>query len=507
MDEAEFASSDATAIAAAVRDGAVSATELVELAAAAMERLNPVLNAVTYECLDEARQASRGSLFGPFAGVPILLKDLGAAKTGHPNHQGNGVLAAAGRRHEADSWVARRLLTAGFLVVGRTNVPELGLCSDSQNAVFGATRNPWDLSRTPSGSSGGSAAAVSSGIVPLAHGTDGGGSIRMPASNCGLVGHKSSRGLVSDGPSEADGLFGHSVQGVLTRSVRDTAAVLDLLASPGIGDPVVAPRSRTGLLAALQETAPLKVGYVAQTPVDSKWAVDPQVSRAVLDTVAVLRDLGHEVVESHPQVMFDAMYWERWFDLLSPVVALEVEVLTATAASAGVPAAHDAVTELWARRGRQLSATDHTRALLWLNQFRRVMASWWAAGGFDVLLSPTMIGPPLPLGHIWSYPDGIADSVGMLQFTPQFNSTGAPAVSVPSTWTDDGLPIGVQLAGRYGEDHVVLRLAAQLEQARPWAYRYPARSSSGLPTEPHPGPGAEHSLHGPFRSRSGAGLR
>ncbi|MDF1604514.1 amidase [Nocardioides sp. YIM 152315] len=501
MDEEEFATADATALAGSVRDGAVSATELVDLAAAAMERLNPLINAVTYECLDQARAESRGELSGPFAGVPILLKDLGAAVAGHPDHQGNPTLAAAGRRHQGDSWLVQRLRAAGFLVVGRTNVPELGLCSDSQNAAFGVTRNPWHLARTPSGSSGGSAAAVSSGMVPLAHGNDGGGSIRMPAAQCGLVGHKASRGLVSDGPGEADSLFGHAVQGFLTRSVRDTAAVLDLVAGPGVGDPVVAPRRRPSLVEALGETAPLRVGYVAQTPEASAWSVDPAVAVAVHETVGVLRGLGHEVVESHPGVMFDPTYWERWFDLLSPAVALAVEDLEETARGTDGTEWHDVVTEHWARRGREISAADHTRALLWLDRFRRDMATWWA-DGFDVLLSPVTVQLPLELGSFWSYPEGVVDSVHMLQFTPQFNSTGAPAVSVPATWTDEGLPVGVQLAGRYGEDHVVLRLAAQLEAARPWAHRYPARSSVGVPAERRPGPGAEHAYQGPFRSRS-----
>lgn len=497
MDQTEFATLDATALAGAVRTGAATATELVELAAASIERLNPALNAVTIECLDEALVASRSPLTGPFAGVPILLKDLGAAVAGHPDHQGNPTLAAAGVQHAADSWLVERLRTAGFLVVGRTNVPELGLVSDSQNAAFGATRNPWDLNRTPSGSSGGSAAAVASGMVPIAHGGDGGGSIRMPASNCGLVGHKSSRGLVSDGPGEADSLYGHTVQGFLTRSVRDTAGVLDAVAGPGVGDPVIAPRGRASLLEALGETTPLRIGYVAQTPDGSKWSVDPAVSGAVLETAELLRGLGHDVAESHPAVMFDPTYWQRWFDLLSPAVALAAEGIAEVATAAGVPESHDAVTDLWAHHGRGLLAADHTRAALWLDGFRRDMAAWWA-GGFDVLLSPVMVRPPLPVGHWWSYPEGVWDSVDVLQFTPQFNSTGAPAASVPATWTDDGLPVGVQLAGRYGEDHLVLRLAAQLEQARPWAGRYPAPSVA-VREHDQPGPGAQHSLVGPFR--------
>ncbi|MFW3171596.1 amidase [Geodermatophilus sp. CPCC 206100] len=469
----ELATLDALASADLVRSGELSAADLVGAAIDRIERLDPGINAVVHRRFEAALEEAAGDLSGPFAGVPMLLKGLGAPVRGEPDHQGNPTLQRLGAAHAHDSSVVRRLRRAGFVLLGRTNVPEFGLVSDTQNAVHGITRNPWNPAHTPSGSSGGSAAAVAAGMVPVAHGTDGGGSIRMPASACGLVGLKPSRGRISDGPGEADPLFGHTTNGVLTRTVRDTAALLDVLAGAEPGDPVVAPAGGAPFLdAARPGAARLRIGVVDRST-SSRWATDPRVSAAVRDVAAVLSDAGHRVVESWPRDLFDEQYWSHWFDALSPAVGLAVEETTGRAAAAGVEPRSDAVTDLWAGRGRQIDAMTHTRALLWLDGFRRRMAGWWSAEGYDVLLSPVQLGPPAEVSSFWSYPGGIRDSVDVLQFTPQFNSTGAPAVSVPAAWTDDDLPIGVQLAGRYGEEATLLRLAAEIEQLRPWAGRRP----------------------------------
>jgi amidase len=470
----ELATLDAVGQAELVRSGRLSAEELVRAAIERIERLDPGINAVPYERFEAALKEAAGPLSGPFAGVPLILKGLGAAAREEPDDQGNVTLQRLGATHGHDSHVVRRLRRAGFVVLGRSNVPEFGLVSDTQNAAHGITRNPWNTAHTPSGSSGGSAAAVASGMVPVAHGTDGGGSIRMPASACGLVGLKASRGRISDGPGEADPLYGHATNGVLTRTVRDTAALLDVLSGPEPGDPVVAPApERPFAEAARSGGAPLRIGFVAEAP-GGTWSTDSRVADAVRAVAALLAESGHRVEESWPRPMFDEQYWRTWFDVLSPAVALAVGETERRAAAAGIPAQFDAVTHHWAARGRGIDAVTHTRAQLWLDDFRRRMAAWWSDEGYDVLLSPVLLGPPMRVSHFWSYPEGIRDSVDALRFTPQFNSTGAPAISVPAAWTDDDLPIGVQLVARYGEEAVLLRLATQIEETRPWAGRYPA---------------------------------
>jgi amidase len=428
-----------------------------------------VLNAVVYECFDEARRVASGPLSGPFAGVPLLLKDLGCPVAGHPSHSGSIVLKRAGVTADRDSALARRFKDAGFVILGRTNVPEFGLVSDTQNRAYGVTRNPWDLERTPAGSSGGAAAAVAAGMVAVAHGSDGGGSIRMPASNCGLVGLKASRGRISEAPG-GDPMFGHIVSGVLTRTVRDTAAIVDAIAGPEPGDPVVAPAPSAPFVEAVsRRPGPLKIGFVVSSP-STKHATDPACSAGVEIAAELLEDAGHHVENAWPAALFDERYWPNWFDTLSPVVTLIVD--DALLLAGDEDATFDAVTKLWDRRGREITAAELTAAIGWLDDYRRRIAAWWA-DGYDVLVTPVSTQPAALLGRFWSYPGGIEDSVDILQYAPQFNSTGQPAISVPIDWTDAGLPVGVQLVGRYGAEEMLLSLAAEIEERRPWAHRCP----------------------------------
>jgi amidase len=471
MIDVDLATLDAVGQAELVQAGECSALELVQSAIERIEAINPAVNAVIQPRFDQARAEAAGRLAGPFAGVPLLLKDLGCPVKGHPDHRGSQVLKEAGYRSDHDSALARRLKAAGFVILGRTNAPEFGLISDTRNRAYGATRNPWDLTRTPGGSSGGSAAAVAAGMTPVAHGSDGGGSIRMPASHCGLVGLKPSRGRISDSPDPGDPLWGHSVSAVVTRTVRDTAALLDVMAGPEPGDPTVAPPIAGRYLDAVAwRPGPLRIGFVTGSP-SVKYATHPACSAAVENAATLLERLGHRVENAWPAAMFDEQYWPTWFDALSPHVTLAVDHAAALAADR--EASFDVVTEMWARRGRELSATELIAALAWLDGFRRRVTSWWA-GGFDVLITPVTTTPPAVSGFPWSYPGGMEDSVHSLQYTPQFNTTGQPAISVPATWTEEGLPVGVQLVARYGEEHVLLSLAAQLEELQPWADRYPA---------------------------------
>jgi amidase len=480
MTEDDLAVLDAVGQAELVRSGAATPLELVDSAIDRITASNPVINAVTWERFDEARKHAQQGHTGdaPFAGVPLLLKDLGCPAAGFPDHQGSIALKERENVCDHDSSMVRRFKDAGFVILGRTNVPEFGLISDTQNRAYGVTANPWNTAHTCGGSSGGSAAAVASGMVPVAHGNDGGGSIRIPASHCGLVGLKTSRGLISHAPDAGDPMFGHVSSGVLTRSVRDTAHLVDILAGREPGDPTT-PAAPTGRYsdALSRPSRRLRIGFVDQ-PAGPKYGPHPDVLQAVSTAAELLAGLGHEVEQNHPGAMFEEQYWSKWFDALSPTVTSAVDWVRGI--DPARPAEFDAVTMLWADHGRGMTASDLAETLDWLDAYRRRLAGWWA-GGFDLLLCPTMVTPPPVLGWLWSYPEGIRDSVDILQFTPQFNSTGQPAISVPMTWTDDNLPVGVQLVATYGQDALLLQVAAEIEAARPWASRYPAvaQSSAG----------------------------
>ena len=470
---------DATDQAALVRARQVSPLELVDSAIEDISRLNPDLNAVIWERFDQARSEARtASISGVFAGVPLLLKDLGCPVAGEPDHQGSRVLKERGHVADHDCTIVRRFREAGFIIVGRTNCPEFGLVSDTSNRAYGATRNPWNTRFTPGGSSGGSSAAVASGMVAIAHGNDGGGSLRIPAAHTGLIGLKPSRGRVSHAPDAGDPMLGHVTSGVLTKSVRDTASAFDVLAGSEPGDPCVPPMHVGRFADALVNTADrLRVGFVAQ-PGGSRWMTDPWCVRAVETAATWLQELGHHVDESHPSALVEEDFWVKWFDALSPTITSAVEWVKTL--DPGKPADFDPITDLWANRGQAMSAQELVETLDWMDRYRRRMASWWA-NGYDLLLCPVFISPAPTVGSFWSYPDGIADSVNILRFTPQFNTTGQPAISVPVIWTDANLPVGVQLVAAYGREDLLLHVAAQIEAAHPWYHRYPASRRSVAP--------------------------
>jgi amidase len=470
---------DATDQAALVRAGQVSPLELVDSAIEGITTQNPNLNAVIWERFEQARTEARTApITGVFAGVPLLLKDLGCPAAGEPDHQGSRVLKERGHVADHDCAIVRRFREAGFIIVGRTNSPEFGLVSDTSNSAYGATRNPWNTKFTPGGSSGGSSAAVASGMIAIAHGNDGGGSLRIPATHTGLIGLKPSRGRVSHAPDAGDPMLGHVTSGVLTKTVRDTASALDVLAGSEPGDPCVPPMLAGSFADAVTNTSGrLRIGFVAE-PQGSRWTTDAWCVRAVETAATWLQELGHHVDESHPSALVEEAFWANWFDALSPTITSAVE--WAKALDPGKAADFDPITDLWANRGKTMSAQELVETLDWMDRYRRRMASWWA-DGYDLLLSPVFISPAPALGSFWSQPDGIADSVNILRFTPQFNTTGQPAISVPVTWTDANLPVGVQLVAAYGREDLLLRVAAQIEAAHPWYYRYPATEQSNVP--------------------------
>ena len=472
----QLARLDATAQAELVRSGKASPLELVDAAIERIEALNPELNAVIHPLFDQGREAASGELpDGPFKGVPFLLKDLGAAFAGDPLHMGMSFLKEAGFRAPFDTYLAQRFRDAGFVTVGKTNTPELGILPTTEPDAYGATRNPWDRSRSPGGSSGGSAAAVASGMVAVAHANDGGGSIRIPASACGLVGLKPTRQRTSAGPLAGDHMSGLSEELVVSRSVRDTAAVLDAVHGPAPGDPYVAPPpQRPYLDEASTEPGPLRVGLATRPLLDV--TPDPAVVEAARDAGQLLESLGHAVEEGGPGGMegMDVVdtFLTRWMagqaitlDQLGAIVGREVR-----------PEDVEPLTWALAEEGRRRSAGQYLGAVAQHQGAARAIAGWFESG-FDLLLTPTMGEPPTPLG---TFDDSGPEPLRTIQrgvqtaaFTAIFNATGQPAISLPLHWNDTGLPIGVQLIAPCGREDVLIRVAAQLERARPWADRLP----------------------------------
>jgi amidase len=467
---------DATAQAELVRDAEASPLELVDAAIGRIEDLNAELNAVIHPLFEGAREAASGALpDGPFTGVPFLLKDLGAAFAGDPLHLGMRFLKEAGFRAPVDTYLAQRFRDAGFVTVGKTNTPELGILPTTEPDAYGATRNPWELGRSPGGSSGGSAAAVASGMVAVAHANDGGGSIRIPASACGVVGLKPTRQRTSAGPLAGDHMSGLSEELVVSKSVRDTAAVLDAVHGPAPGDPYAAPPPQRPYLDEVgAEPGPLHIGLATQpilhvTP-------DPVVVEAAREAGKLLESLGHAVEEGGPGA-FEGMdvvdtFLTRWMagqaatlDQLGTVVGRQVG-----------PEDVEPLTWALAEEGRRRSAGQYLGAVAQHQGVARAIAGWFESG-FDLLLTPTMGEPPTPLGAFDdSGPEplrAIQRGVQTAAFTAIFNATGQPAISLPLRRNDDGLPIGVQLIAPCGREDVLIRVGAQLERARPWADRLP----------------------------------
>jgi amidase len=477
--QGELAELDATAQAALVRDGEASALELVEAAIARIEALNPQLNAVIHELFEEGRAAATNGLVeGPFRGVPFLFKDIGAALAGQPFHLGTKVLKEIDFRAPVDTYLGQRFRDAGFVTVGKTNTPELGILPTTEPRAYGATHNPWDLGRTPGGSSGGSAAAVASGMVPIAHANDGGGSIRIPASHCGLVGLKPSRQRISEGPLVGDNISGLTAELVLARSVRDVAAVLDAVHGPAPGDPYVAPPPERPYVDELDtEPGSLRIALVTSSAAEIE--VDPVVIDAVRDAGELVASLGHSISE---RGLVEASFGDggelvesfmvRWEAGQAATIATLERVLGRAITADDV----EPLTWALAEAGRGHGAGEYLSAVALHQLVSRVIGGWLDAE-FDLLLSPSVGEPPPPLG---TYDDSGPDPMDAIRrawptaaFSGIFNATGQPAISLPLYWTDDGLPVGVQLVAALGREDLLIRVAAQLERARPWADRRP----------------------------------
>ena len=474
----EYEHQDAIGLAAWVRAGEVSPQELLEAAAARVEARNPAINAVVIRAFEEGRKAIEAGLpDGPLRGVPWLLKDLHAAWKGVRLTSGSRFFAE--NVSDYDSELVARYRRAGLVLFGRSASPEFGVTSTTESVLYGATRNPWLPSHSAGGSSGGAAAAVATGIVPAAHATDGGGSIRIPASCCGLFGMKPTRARVPSGPKLGEGWSGMSVQHAVSRSVRDSAALLDAAAGPALGDPYFAPPSARSYLEEVGRD-PGRLRIALQTTAFNGAEVDPDCAAAARDAAELCRSLGHEVEEANLSIDREAMsracgtiicaslratLLERAADLGRDVTADDIEPLT----------------WLMAEGIKQAGAADYVSALRVIHSLGRQVSSFFT--DYDALLTPTMATPPLPLGRLAltrpDVPALNADLARTIGFTQLFNASGHPAMSVPLYWNGAGLPIGVQFAGRFGDEATLFRLAAQLESARPWFLRRPVVVSGG----------------------------
>lgn len=485
---------DAVGLAELVQRGEVTPRELLEAAIARLNQVNPRLNAVITPMQEEARrQVAKGAPQGPLAGVPFLLKDIGALY--------GGVRYTAGSRYlgdyvpPADSELVTRYKRAGLVIFGKTNTPEYGLIPMTEPERFGPTENPWRPGLTAGGSSGGAAAAVAARVLPIAHASDGGGSIRIPASACGIFGLKPTRGRTPCGPFTSENWRGFAQDHAVSLTVRDSAALLDVSAGPEWSAPsLVAPPARPFLQEVEQDPPPLRIA-VTSTPF-LPGTVHPRCQEALEDAAALCEELGHRVEHAHPPV--DPLQLARqFFVIICGETAAAIEATAALVGRRATARDHETATILTALLGEKVySAQDYARAMNTLRGIDRDVRRFMR--DYDVLLTPTLGDPPLPHGHL--KPRGLdavlqqavartgawpamlnqemvhrgSDQVyDFIPFTPLANVTGQPSMSVPLFWTEDGLPIGTMFTGRFGDEATLFQLAGQLERARPWKHRRP----------------------------------
>jgi amidase len=468
----EYDGMDAMALAELVQTKQVSPEDLLEQAIARCEALNPIIKAVSQKYYDMARQAIRAGLpEGPLRGVPFLLKDMGATMKGTTAWNGSALFQAMPPAR-VDGALVAAYKRAGVVIFGRTNCSELGISAVTEPEIFGPTRNPWNLELTPGGSSGGSAAAVAAGIVPVAHANDGGGSLRIPASCCGLFGLKPSRGRTSWAPGP-EGAGGLAVEHVVSKSVRDSALLLDLSSGKEPGDWFWPPRPEGSFAAAaLRPPGQLRIAVLHSGIAGT--SLDRSCVSAVRQAAELCSSLGHHVEEAAPKADF-AHIKAEYLKILFSSLAI---VLDSVASSRGKPIEESEVSlDVWwiYRRAQALSGKEYGAALQTLQLFSRTMARFFEK--YDVLLLATMGGPPVPIGWIDTAPAEAQER--QWPNTQAFNITGQPAMNVPLHRNERGVPIGVQFAGRYGEDATLLQLAGQLERAQPWITKPHAKMRRG----------------------------
>jgi amidase len=468
---AEYTKYDGLGLAALVRSKAVLPSELVEEAISRAENLNPDLNFVVFKDYARAREIAKDEIPpGPFAGVPFFLKDIFGFAKGMPTRQGARFIPAVPDVH--DSHVTAQFKSAGLIMLGKTNVPEFGLVPTTESKLYGPARNPWALAHSTGGSSGGSAAAVAAGIVPLAHANDGGGSIRIPASCCGLIGLKPTRGRVSYAPDFGDVVDGLAIDLVVSRSVRDTAAALDAIAGSLQGDPYWAPPAPPSYLKASAKRAPrLRIAFVTQNA--DGQPLHPDCSKAVLAAAKLCEELGHTVEEAAAEIdraPLVAAFMAAW----SANLAAGIDWIAHLTGQTPQPDLFEGLTWGLYEAGKRVSASQYLIAKAVLQRASRQAAQFHET--YDVWLTATLGRPPVKLGTFDMDESDPAKSFAPLMdyvpFTAMQNVTGQPAINVPLHWNGDGLPIGVHFVGRFGDELTLLQLAAELETAAPWWHKY-----------------------------------
>ena len=466
----EYDQYDALGLAELVRTRQVSATELLDEAITRTDKVNDEINAVVYKHYEEARAAIENGLpQGPFTGVPFLLKDLHLLLTGTTTSYGSALFRDQVADH--DSTLVARYKQAGLSIFGKTNSPELGLMPVTEPRLFGPTRNPWNPERTPGGSSGGASAAVASGILPMANASDGGGSIRIPASCTGLVGLKPTRGRTPMGPDRGEGWAGQSISHAVTRSVRDTAALLDATTGPESGDPYEPPHHEGTFLADVSRNpGSLRIAYSM-----SKWGrgeFQPEVISGIEETVRLLTDLGHRVEEAEPE--FDREAVGRAVGvIIAANTALAVKLRAEQLGREVNDQDIEPGTRMFMNMAEQISSDVYARAVLANHQAGRALGRFHEQ--YDVILAPTLAREPVPIGFMTQPPeDGELGPIDLFMGdTGLFNQTGQPAISLPLCWSENNLPVGMMFAAAFGNDGLLLSLAGQLEKARPWWDRRP----------------------------------
>jgi amidase len=465
---------DATAQAELVRTGEVSPKELVEAAIARIEAVNPHLDAVIRTRFDEAREEAGRVAGGPFRGVPFLYKDLGCMVAGEPTSFGVGPMSDV--PGPVTSLLAEQFAAAGFIPLGRTNAPELGTTVTTESRSFPPARNPWNTGHSAGGSSGGSAAAVAAGLVPAAHANDGGGSIRIPASECGLVGLKPTRARVSQGPLIGEAWAGGTIDGSVTRSVRDSAAILDAISQPMPGDPYFAPPFARPLAEEVgADPGRLRIGFIDHSPLEN-FLDHPECRAAVANAAQLLESLGHHVEPGGPARLFDEEFATH--HLRSAGWEFQ-HMLDGLATAIGRPLTPDDVEPYsWALAsiGANLTDATYSASQTWQRAYTAEVSAWWA-GDFDLLLTPAAGEPPALLEELLPPPAHPLSILPRFEriwcFAAPFSVTGQPAISLPIGQTAGGLPVGVQLVAALGREDLLLRVAAQLEAAAPWRHRRP----------------------------------
>jgi amidase/6-aminohexanoate-cyclic-dimer hydrolase len=478
----DFGCHDATDMAALVARRDVTPGELLDRALEKVAALNPLLNAVVLMQENVARRSiAQGLPRGPFRGVPFLLKDLGCEAVNFPSHNGSRLLANT--RYGRDSAIFQRIRDTGVVTFGRTTSPEGGIGAATESAVYGGpTRNPWNLDHNSGGSSGGAGAAVAAGIVPFAHGSDGGGSVRIPAASCGLFGMKPTRARLPDGPYVGEGWAGMAIDGFLTWSVRDTAALLDACHGPDPGAPYHAPPLREGHMQAISR-APRRLRVMMCDTTFTGDPVHPDCARAVQDAARLLEDLGHHVTPGRPKADIRAMML-AWTDIVACGTALSIR---SALAARGRTLANDdieGVSRGAMRHAEGISGADYLQAVGRIHAFGREMAAVFdpeeGSGGCDIILSATLAEPPAKVGRFGhgteNYLDYRIGPQGIFAYSPfcaLFNASGQPAASVPLGMSAGGLPVGVHLAARFGDDETLISLCAEIERAAPWTARRP----------------------------------